>query len=204
MEKITEKNVLAVEGKDEENFFKALLETLGIGNVQIIDVGGKDSFRNKFPLYVQSDGALEIIKNIGFIRDAEDHEATAAFQSICGLLQKYGLPCPPELCKIIEQDRKKVNVFIMPNNNQCGMLEDLCMESIKDTDIFHCVKSFIHCYENKIDKEKYNPAKAEILAYLSTRTPIVNSLGIAAQQKVWDFSHACFNEIKNFLIELFK
>jgi len=203
MEKITEKNVLAVEGKDEKNFFGALLKNLGIDNVQIIDVGGEANFNVNFPAYILADGALEKIKNIGFVRDAEAREATAAFQSICHLLRKYELPCPSELGKIAGQDGKKVNIFIMPNNNQCGMLEDLCIESIKDADIFHCIKSFIHCYENKIDKRKYNPAKAEILAYLSTRTPVVNSLGIAAQQNVWDFSHTCFNEIKNFLIELF-
>jgi len=203
MEKITEKNVLAVEGKDEKNFFGALLKTLGIGNVQIIDVGGEANFKVNFPAYILADGALEKIKNIGFIRDAEDHEATAAFQSICHLLRKYGLPYPSERGKIAKQDGKKVNIFIMPNNKQCGMLEDLCIESVKETDIFHCVKSFVNCYENKIDKKKYNPAKAEILAFLSTRTPIVNSLGIAAQQKVWDFSHACFDPVKKFLIELF-
>jgi len=110
MGKKTEKNVLVVEGKDEVNFFGALLETIGIGDVQIIDVGGEANFKNKFPTFIQTDGALEKMRNIGFIRDAEGHEATAAFQSICHLLRKYGLPCPSERGKIAEQDGKKVNI----------------------------------------------------------------------------------------------
>jgi hypothetical protein len=203
MDKIERENILAVEGKDEKNFFDALLKTLGIDNVQIIDVGGKDNFKNRFPVYIQSEGALAKIKNIGFVRDAEDNEAVGAFQSICSLLKNYGLPCPIELCKVVEQDGKKVSIFIMPNNNDCGMLEDLCIAAIKDTDIFNCVKCFVQCYESKIEKTRYNLAKAEILAYLSTCVPIVNSLGLAAQQKVWDFSHPCFAEIKEFLISLF-
>jgi hypothetical protein len=203
--KIEQENILAVEGKDEDNFFCALLRKLGIANnIQIIDVGGKDSFENKLSGYLQAEGALEKIKKIGFVRDAEKHEAKSAFQSICSILKKYTFPCPDELCKPIEQGGKRVSIFIMPNNNDCGMLEDLCINAICDTDIFCCVKRFMECYENKIEKDRYNKSKASILAYLSTRVPIVNSLGIAAQQNVWDFSNPCFDTIKQFLIELFK
>ena len=204
MDKIVQENILAVEGKDEKNFFDALLKKLMITNVQIIDVGGKDNFKNKFSVYLQSDRALDIIKNIGFIRDAEDLEAETAFQSICSVLNNYSLPCPTKIGKVIEYNGKKVNIFIMPNNNDCGILENLCITSIIETDIFKCVDCFVKCYSSMISKEKYNLPKAEILAYLSTRIPIVNSLGIAAQQNVWDFSHECFSEIKKFLLELFK
>ncbi|MHB9295926.1 hypothetical protein PilKf_01680 [Pillotina sp. SPG140] len=204
MEKIERENVLAVEGQDEKNFFGALLRNLGINTVQILDVGGKDQFRNKFPLYIQTDGALLKVKNIGFVRDAERHEATAAFKSITTILKIYDLPCPTELCKVVEGNGKRVSVFIMPNNKDCGMLEDVCIDSIKNTDIFHCVSCFIRCYEHKVEKNTYNVAKATILAYLSTRIPIVNSLGLAAQQSVWDFSKPCFDKIKIFLRELFE
>jgi hypothetical protein len=203
MEKIEKENVLAVEGNDEKNFFEVLLKTMNISNVQIIDIGGKDSFRNKFPVYIQSEGALAKIKNIGFVRDAEQTEAKSAFDSICFLLRKYALPCPTELCKLIKDNGKKVNIFIMPNNNNCGMLEDLCIAAIKDTPVFTCVECFVKCYETKIEKGKYNLAKAKILAYLSTRTPIVNALGLAAKQSVWEFTNPCFDDIKKFLKELF-
>jgi hypothetical protein len=204
MEIIEQENVLAVEGNDEKNFFNALLRTMNIPNVQIIDVGGKDSFKNKFPVYIQSEGALEKIKNIGFVRDAEKLEAKSAFDSICSVLSKYALPCPTELRKLIKDNGKKVNIFIMPNNNNCGMLEDLCITAIKDTDVFACVECFIKCYETKIEKGKYNATKAKILAYLSTRTPIVNALGLAARQGVWNFAEPCFADIKKFLKELFE
>jgi hypothetical protein len=204
MEKIENENVLAVEGNDEKNFFEVLLRTMNIPNVQIIDVGGKDNFKNKFPVYIQSEGALAKIKNIGFVRDAEQLEAQSAFDSICSVLRKYALPCPTELRKIIRRNDKKVNIFIMPNNNNCGMLEDLCIAAIKDTDVFTCVECFVKCYEGKIEKGKYNLAKAKILAYLSTRTPIVNALGLAAKQGIFDFTKPCFDDIKKFLKELFE
>jgi hypothetical protein len=203
--KIEKENVLMVEGKDEVNFFKALLEHLKIPNIQVIDAGGKDKFAITFSGYIQTEGALVKIKNIGFVRDAEENKAKSAFDSICGVLMKYGLPCPININEIIEQDGKKVNIFIMPNNKDRGMLEDLCLTSIEKTDILDCVDGFIKCYENKIiNKENYNLSKARILAYLSAQTPIVTALGLAAQQGVWDFSHPCYDEIKTFLSDLFK
>ena len=202
--KIDLEKVLAVEGKDEYNFFDVLLKTLSINNVQIIDVGGKDKFKKILSVYLQTERALVRIKSIGFVRDAENQEAAAAFQSICSILRDFGLPSPTEPLKVIEQNGKKVSIFIMPNNNDCGMLEDLCLASIQGTDVYGCVKCFVNSYEDKIEKEKYNEAKAKILAYLSTRVPVVQSIGIAAKQNVWDFSNPCFNDIKKFLKELFE
>jgi hypothetical protein len=202
--KIEKENVLVVEGKDEYDFFSALLGAMNIPDVQIIDVGGIYGFRANFPLYIQTDGALAMIKNIGFVRDAEQHEARSAFNSILSVLRNYDLPCPTEPRKLVNDNGKKVNIFIMPNNNDRGMLEDLCIASVKDTDVFTCVECFVQCYETKITKDKFNLPKAKILAYLSTRTPIVNALGVAARQGVWDFTKPCFDDIKNFLRELFE
>ncbi|GAB6391493.1 MAG: hypothetical protein MdMp014T_0866 [Treponematales bacterium] len=204
METIYSANVLAVEGKDEQNFFESLLKFLNISGVQIIDVGGKDAFSTKLRLYLQSDGALDKIRNIGFIRDAEGHNAASAFQSICSVLRKYSLPTPQSVCEIAEQNNKRVGIFIMPNNNDCGMLEDLCLTSLSESNILPCIDGFIDCYKGKINtSQKYIPAKAKVLAYLSAQTPIVNSLGLAAKQGVWDFNNPAFAEIKNFLISLF-
>jgi hypothetical protein len=201
--KIKKEDVLFVEGKDEINFFGILLKWLDITDVQIIDVGGKDNFQNRFSGYMQTEGALSRIKNIGFVRDAEGHEANSAFQSICSVLKKYELACPNESCKPVDQDNKKISIFIMPNNNDCGMLEDLCIRAIQGSGIFPCVESFIQCYEGKIEKDRYNKSRAIILAYLSTQIPIVNSLGLAAQQNIFDFSNPCFDAIRKFLIELY-
>ena len=42
---IKENRILAVEGKDEVNFFKALLKYENIEKIQIEDIGGKDNFK---------------------------------------------------------------------------------------------------------------------------------------------------------------
>ena len=200
--KIDKENVLMVEGQDEKNFFEALLKTFEKNEVvQVIDVGGKDKFNSVFPV-LWNNKTVEI-KNIGFVRDAEDKKAVDAFQSICNIIAKHDVLIPDEPCRIVKQGGKRVGIFIMPNNNDCGMLEDLCLISVQDTYIYQCVECFVKSYTDKIDDKRYNLAKAKTLAYLSTQVPIVNSLGLASQQKVWNFENPCFSGINSFLKELF-
>ena len=79
--KISEKNILLVEGMDEYNFFNKIVETLSLNNVQVIWVGGKDKFAEKFSTLSKSPNFSEIAK-IAFVRDAEANKAAAAFDSI--------------------------------------------------------------------------------------------------------------------------
>jgi hypothetical protein len=166
-------------------------------------MGGKDKFKVNFPLLANSEHFYDIVKNIGFVRDAEDKEAASAFQSIRGILKSYKLPCPAEPNKAVHENGKNASIFIMPNNRDSGMLEDLCIKSKEADPVWKCVAAFLKCYQPKITKEKYNQSKAGILAYLSTRTPIVNELGLAAQQGIWDFRNPCFDSVKRFLQDLF-
>ena len=195
--------LLVVEGKDEYNFFTSLIRHLSLTDIQIVDVKGKDNFKNEFPLLVQSENFYGIVKKIGFVRDAEEKEATAAFQSICGILKTYDLPVPHAPNTVIGQNGRKAAIFIMPNNKDSGMLEDLCIESRKTDPVWNCVEAFIKCYCPLIEKDTYNSSKAKIGAFLSTRVPIEKELGFAAQHHVWDFNNPCFNPVKDFLVNLF-
>ena len=197
--------LLAVEGKDESNFFKTLLEYENIQGVQIIDIGGKDKFSIEFRLLRNLENFSNITK-LAFVRDAEENNASSAFQSICDILKKYNLPCPQKINETTENSKPIVGVFIMPNNNNAGMLEDLCLESIKSLPINDCISKYIECVKNNLkseDNEKFNCSKAKVLTYLASKVPIVNSLGLGAEKKYWNFSDNCFSEIKSFLYKVF-
>jgi len=202
--KIEKENVLAVEGKDEYNFFEALLKHEKLENIQIIDIGGKDKFKLQFSLFANSEGFYKRLKRIGFVRDAEDNEADSAFQSICSVLDECKLPLPEKQKVIVNNNGVKLGVFIMPNNEHKGMLEDLCIQSVKQDSLTKYVDNFVNSYRVDITDNRYNFSKAYMLAFLSTRVPIVHTLGIAALNDVWNFNSPCFDEIKNFLKELFR
>ena len=53
------------------------------------------------------------------------------------------------------------------------------------------------------NNSQFNRAKSEIQIYLASKVPLVNSLGLGAVNGHWDFSHPVFDDIKQFLSELF-
>ncbi len=204
--KITFKSnrLLAVEGKDECNFFKAMLKHENINNIQIIDIGGKDRFKTEFPLMINTEGFSEV-DTIGFVRDAEQSLADSAFSSICSILRKYNFPTPKNINTIIDKNNIKIGVFIVPNNIDEGMLEDLCIESVISKPIFECVNKYIECCLSHLpeNEKNINISKAKIQTYLATKKPIANTLGLAATKGYWDFKEDCFSEIKQFIHNLF-
>lgn len=199
--RIRSNKILAVEGKDECNFFDELLKNININNIQLIDIGGIDKFKYHIPLLIKSDGFTKV-EVIGFIRDAEKNQASSAFNSICNILRRNKLT-PPSSIRNTSINKPKIGIFIMPNNQDSGMLEDLCLKSIELLPISGCIDKYIDCFKYDTDLDKYNESKSKVLSYLATNIPIVNSLGLAAKRKYWNFNNSCFDDVKTFLRQLF-
>lgn len=113
--KIVSNSVLAVEGKDECNFFKPLLQHLHIGDIQLIDIGCKDQFKAEFMAFSNLEG-FDKVERMGFIRDAETNLADSAFRSICDTLQACELPRPLLPNTIANERIPRTGIFIMPGN----------------------------------------------------------------------------------------
>ena len=195
---IRQKKVLAVEGKDEVNFFHALLEYVGITDYEIRDVGGKRQFKNKLPALVRMPGFSDVDVLV-VIRDA-DEDANAAFASIRDILRTEGFELPENINQF-SYGEPKIGIFIMPGNSDTGMLEDLCLETVKDHPAMECVNTFIDCV-SKLESPPNNLAKAKAQAFLAAMLNIVNSVGVAAQKHYWDFDSEVLTEIKTFLENL--
>ena len=201
----TEK-LLLVEGRDEFNFFSALLAFLNIHDVTIIEAGGCKKFASLYPSIVITSG-FSSVKRIGFVRDAEANKADSAFQSILNIIKK-NTPhfILPKTCGEIVKETISCGIFIMPNNKNSGMLEDLCLKSVEANDLYKETKKFIEIAKSKLaenDSLRYNIHKAKVQAYLAGTADIPRNLGEAALKKLWDFSNPVFDEIKQFIIALF-
>nr|VFJ98510.1 MAG: hypothetical protein BECKLFY1418B_GA0070995_11224 [Candidatus Kentron sp. LFY] len=222
--RVESSRLLAMEGKDECNFFEAMLKHIGIEDVQLVDIGGKDKFKVEFPLLYNSPGFSEV-RSLGFIRDAEDKKADAAFSSIRSVLEKHHLPMPNATKTIIDgkndqgkdirigifidgkNDQGKdirIGIFIMPNNADKGMLEDRCLASVREESVFSCVDEYVKCCLAVLpENERHlNRSKTKVQTYLAARKDIANSLGIGAHKGYWNLDHPSFDAIKEFLREL--
>lgn len=186
------KKLLIVEGRDEVEYFEAFFKHLQITEYQIINAGGKDNLQT----YILSLKALEGFKDvelIGIVRDA-DNNAENSFISVCNSLAKAELDIPKSN-NLFTSGKIKTGIFIMPGNKKEGMLESLCLQTIESTKEYSCIERFFDCIPGK----PKNIAKSRVQAYLSTREIFVHSLGLAAKKGYWDFEHAVFNELREFI-----
>jgi hypothetical protein len=200
---VTCKKILAVEGKDEKNFFGKLLKHLSITGVQIEDVGGKNQFCDKFPALLIRPGVFapdgsSLVTHLAIVRD-KDHDQ--ALQSVVNIVTDTGLTAPEDNA-LFSDGKPKVGIFIMPGNTVVGtMLEDLCLKSVEGHPAMKCVDDFISCVRGLKDRPKNEP-KAKVQTFLAAQPEIVNSLGLGAQNDYWDFESPVLDELKRFLNNL--
>lgn len=192
---INSKKIIAVEGKDEVNFLYALLKHLKITEIQVINFGGKHKFTNKIEQITKLED-FDNVTHFGLIRDADD-SYTSAFDSVTLSLKKVNLPFPKKNTFFSEKLNPKIGIYIMPDINKVGMLENLCIETIKNNDEFDCIEKFINCLSEKPKKIE----KSIIQIYLAIKNPIVNSLGLGALKGYFNFNDAKMKAINDFLLE---
>jgi len=208
---IESKQILAVEGRDEKNFFDVLLEDMNIKDCETREVGGKDQFPKKFPLLLKARGFFSandtpLVTHVGIIRDKDVMKKSDAFASIVDIVRRVGLE-PPTAHSQFSNGTPKVGIFIMPGDSIEGeKLEDLCLKTVENHEAMPCVNEFAACIsalENSpkdIPKAKVQVFKAQV--FLAAQHEIVNSVGLGAKKRYWDFNSSAFGELKSFLNNL--
>ncbi|UCH93823.1 MAG: hypothetical protein JSV88_26635 [Candidatus Aminicenantes bacterium] len=175
------------------------MEYIGIlDSVDIRCSEGKDNFKNLMPGFKFVTG-FKNIEKIAVIRDA-DENAKDAFKSVTGVLKKAGFQSPKRPGEF-SSGCPSLGVFIMPDNSSKGMLEDLCLESVKDHEAMRCVDDFIACSQ-KLPEGPKNISKAKVQVFLAAKPRIANSIGLAAQKGYWNFNSEKLQPLINFLRQL--
>jgi len=205
---IKSKKILGVEGTDEKNFFDALLKYMGIMDFDIREVGGKDRFKDKLPAlriapgFSNADGS-PFVTHLAIVRDKNSDNA---FKSVVGILKKEGFT-PPNKHGQFSNGSPKVGIFIMPGETIEGtMLEDLCLKTVENYPAMKCVSEFATCVSDlesnpkNISKAKVQIFKAQV--FLAAQSEVVDSVGLGAQKKYWNFDSPALDELKQFLSNL--
>jgi len=189
---ITENKILGVEGQDDCLFFDSFLSFQGISGVQILELEGKSKFNTKIRALVNMPGFENVIQ-VGLVRDSDTSNPEDIFISISNELKNLNLPQPLKLSQFSD-GVPSIGIFMMPNNSDFGMLEDLCLKSIS-ADIVSCIDEFFDCCSVK-PKEC---SKAKIQCYLSTCDPLVKRLGLGALKHHLDFTSSIFDGLREFI-----
>ncbi len=197
---------LLVEGNDDLHVLSALCEKLRISqSFNIIDCKGISNIFEQIPTrFKQSE-----IETIGIIIDA-DTNLLSRWDSLKDILNKQGYNLPKELPSdgIIAQnsDNITVGVWIMPNNNLNGMLEDFIAFLVpKDDKLLPIVRTNL---EN-IEKEALNKyllihkSKAAIYSWLALQEDPGTPMGLSITKKYLSTNEENCRHLINWLNNLF-
>lgn len=218
---ITEENIVFVEGPDDDHFIRAVLKNIGVDRgVQIIRTGGITQFPSKFQAKIKESN-FKAVRCIAIIIDA-DSSKEEALKMVRKTLVTNSFSAPNEHGIPVECDKRnvKVGVFIIskPGENS-GMLEDLFIETQKDTPISAHVGKYISGLAESLEKHmpekgiprptpkdfRYpnNESKARTRAILSGFYDDISTVGYAAQHGYIDMNNSSLDEIKTFLQNIF-
>ncbi len=203
---ITTTGQLLVEGRVPEMFFREMIIACDLqASVEVRTFGdvNKENLQTYLEIFTQKAAFKERVKSLGIIRDAESSDANGAFQSVQAALRDAQLPVPTRI-KELEGSPVGVGIFILPNCLDAGMLEDLCLTAIAETEqhesggVLPCVDELFQCLQ-KIGRNPSNPAKARLAGYALARDVIDPQLGRAAQQGAIPWAANAFIPLKAFL-----
>ena len=195
---ITQPWVLVVEGEEDKFFFEAFTEYLGLGQIQIVPLGGKTELRRNLSTLIITSGHENIL-SLAVVRDA-DLNAASAFQSVCDALKAVGLPAPTRPLVSTGQN-PQVTVMILPQEGVNGMLEDLCLRSVAEDSAAPCVDQYFECLQERNVPSAQNMSKARVQVFLASKEKTLR-LGEAAKAGYWPFSDVAFAQVKSFLQQI--
>ena len=161
--------VLLVEGSDDERVVHHICKRLQIPqNFHIKDKGGvRELLRSISPELKVADRLA-----VGILLDANDSPASR-WQSIADRIQSAGIAPPDELDRsgIVIEGRPRVGVWLMPENESPGEIEDFVVKLIPDNDpqwprAEEYIDSIPECERKFIPKKT---SRAKLYAWLATR-----------------------------------
>lgn len=153
--------IVVCEGLEEERFLPRLLENCNAlrlsQDLQFFNCEGKTKLKSFLLSFTSFTGFYQVT-SIGIVIDAnrEPKGVEPSFKKAQNALKSIKFPIPSSLGQPVESDGKKAGIWIMPDNQSNGELEDLCLEAAKQHSLMPCVKQLEDC----ILKTGWPPSKS--------------------------------------------
>ena len=213
--RISDPYLLAVEGKDEENFFQKLLAVHGIDRVAIRRYAEhRGTVRHKLEGLLRFPGFDENVKAYAVVHDA-DRNAHDTLTSVQNALKDLGAPCPNASGVFASDSLRKVGILILPPDAESGCLEDVCLGTVMEHPVMPCVDAFMECLASSCEAKPgaadrdagraffpKHESKARAQAFMAGLYESPHEVGRAAQKGYWPFDAPGIEPIVRFLKEL--
>lgn len=200
-------NKLLVEGNDDQHVIWALCEQFKINKTfDVIDCEGIEKLIDQIPVRFKQSN----VDTIGVIIDA-DSDLLLRWNRLKQLFKAQGFVLPDDLPKngliISDSGKITIGIWIMPDNNLDGMLEDFIAFLVPaDDKLLPIIKENLDEIESK-ELNKYKPihkSKAIIHSWLSVQETPGTPLGLSITKRYLSTDDdICLNLI-NWMKDLFK
>ncbi len=212
------KNILLVEGEADRGFFEALCKMLNLSVVVVKtpkDDGGthntKEGVKNHLEKIVLPSIPRGLYEHIGVVIDADQKENGSGYertyQRFSEVLKEYTHDSTIEHGLIFKSNDglPDIGLWIMPNNQHNGMLEDwikTCQHPNEKT-LFQHVQQSIDTIPNGAKFKELHRAKAEIATWLAWQKNPDHGLYYAVNPELLNTESESFQELKQWLQHLF-
>ncbi len=190
--KILQPKLVVGEGSEEVLFFESWLKHLEISDTQVVEYKGK-SMLKPFLAALHRFPGFDRLETLAITRDADD-DPVGAEQSVNAALADAGLP-----------SHLRVEIYILPEKNKAGALENVCLETIREQPIETCIESYLRCAQQADLNYDWNigdAAKSRIRAWLSVQAIPDLRLGEAACAGFLNWEAPCLDGLRVFLKSL--
>jgi hypothetical protein len=218
------KKLIITEGADDKKFFIGLLSYLRVAGVEVVEINPKQKGRG-------SKANLFNIDDISSAINAETEELESKILIICDAdFEEEGVDlsgftasksAAEKILEVLKNNKehqeqnknKKIEFFIIPNNEIDGNLESLYLNCLAiDQSSMKCVEDYLKCLSKKISLQQNPKMKAfSLLAPIGLKDA-VHKVGFAAcldeknkkhREGYWDFESPALKPLSDFLKNYF-
>ena len=188
-----------VEGIDDYRVFSKLVEDVGDSEVQIQSYGGFQKLRPFLKNFVALSG-FDSVRSLALVADANSSRPDRE-KSIRHALSDRNLPSPPAPLQKSSDGKLQVAYLVVPHDQECGMIEDVCLDSVSTDPAMQCVDHYFDCIDqaNTRGPNQVWRSKARVHAFLASREDPRLRLGEAAQRGVWPLESDAFRHLRELL-----
>lgn len=197
--KQSEERLFLVEGKTDEIIVREVLRKLQISDVSFAGGEGIDKLLAELTAFIKRSNAM----SIGIIVDANKN-LEKRWESIRNRLNRSDLeielPDAPSRHGVIQKlENQNFGVWVMPNNQDNGMLEDFVKEMIPDDDAWRLAVDYIE--RAKDSGLQIKESKSLVYAWLAIIDP-GRYLGTAFGAGKFKFDTANYKNFENWIRDL--
>jgi hypothetical protein len=190
--------LVLVEGTDEVKFYSAIVDYVGLRDIEIRSFEGVNNLRGVLEALRSIEG-FDGVAALGIVRDAEGN-GRAAFQSVRDALRATNFATPERGLERVGTSPAVV-ILINPHEKPSGRFEDVCAGSVRDTPAMRCVDEYIACLRRLGTGMPAREWKTRIHAFIASQQYPGVSLGVAARYGYSPLDHDAFATVRR-LFEL--